>query len=211
MQIRLGITDDHLLVINGIRAMLADAPYIEIIFAENTGHALLERLTATSIDVLLLDIQLPDSSGIDLCKLVKKQDKNIQIIGLTNFGETHYVKQMMRNGASGYLIKNTDPHTLIEAIDTVYRGEQFLDPQIKKALLEETLTGKKSGFMEVILTKRETEILALIAQELSNQEIADQLFISLRTVETHRLNLTQKLGAKNTASLVKEAYKRGLI
>ncbi len=211
MQIRLGITDDHLLVINGIRAMLADAPHIEIIFAENTGSALLERLKETSINVLLLDIQLPDSSGIDLCKLVKKQDKNIQVIALTNFGETHYVKQMMRNGASGYLLKNTDQNTLIEAIDTVYREEQFLDPQIKKALLEETLTGKKSGFMEVMLTKRETEILALIAQELSNQEIADQLFISLRTVETHRLNLTQKLGAKNTASLVKEAYKRGLI
>ena len=211
MQIRLGVTDDHLLVINGIRAMLAGYDHIHLVFAENTGSALLERLKDTPIDVLLLDIQLPDYSGIDLCKLVKKQDKNIQVIALTNFGETHYVKQMVRNGASGYLLKNTDQNTLIEAIETVYRGEQFLDPQIKNALLEETLTGKKSGFMEVILTKRETEILALIAQELSNQEIADQLFISLRTVETHRLNLTQKLGAKNTASLVKEAYKRGLI
>lgn len=211
MPIRLGVTDDHLLVINGIRAMLTGYDHIHIIFAENTGSTLLERLKDTQIDVLLLDIQLPDYSGIDLCKLVKKEDKDIRIIALTNFGETHYVKQMIRNGALGYLLKNTDQNTLIEAIETVYRSEQFLDPQIKNALLEETLIGKKSGFMEVILTKRETEILALIAQELSNQEIADQLFISLRTVETHRLNLTQKLGAKNTASLVKEAYKRGLI
>lgn len=211
MQIRLGVTDDHLLVINGIQAMLAGFEHIQIIFTENTGNALLERLKDSSIDVLLLDIQLPDYSGIDLCKLVKRENNNIQIIALTNFGETHYVKQMIRNGASGYLLKNTDQNTLIEAIETVYKGEQFLDQQIKNALLEETLSGKKSNFLEVPLTKRETEILALIAQELSNQEIADRLFISLRTVETHRLNLTQKLNTKNTAGLVKEAYKRGLI
>lgn len=211
MHKRVGITDDHLLIIGGLKAMLADNPEIEVVFTETTGKALIHRLEQTSIDVLLLDIQLPDSSGIDLCKQVKKLDKNIQIIALTSFGESHYVKQMIRNGASGYLLKNTGQKTLLDAIDKVTNGEQFLDPQIQKILLEETLTGKKKSPVEVLLTKRETEILALIAQELSNLEIADKLFLSIRTVETHRLNLTQKLNAKNTAALVKEAYKRGLV
>lgn len=211
MRIRIGIIDDHLLVINGIKAMLAKKPGFEIVFAENSGKPLLDRLSQTQIDVLLLDIQLPDISGPDLCRMAKKHDANIGIIALTSFADSHYVKQMIRNGASGYLLKNTDQNTLVEAIQTVHNGGQFLDNQIRDALLQETLTGKKSNPIEAVLTKREIEILALIAQELSSQEIADKLFISLRTVQTHRMNLAQKLNAKNTAALVKEAYRRGLI
>jgi DNA-binding NarL/FixJ family response regulator len=211
MSIRLGITDDHLLVVNGIKAMLADSPQIEIVFAETNGKNLLNQLENIALDVLLLDINLPDISGIDLCRTISKAFPQIRIIALTSFGESHYIKQMIRNGAAGYVLKNTDQQTLLKAIELVYQGEQFLDPQVQRLLLQETLTGTKRSPIEVILTRRETEILALIAQECSNQEIADKLFISLRTVQTHRLNLSQKLNAKNTAALVKEAYKRGLI
>jgi DNA-binding NarL/FixJ family response regulator len=211
MQIKVGITDDHLLVINGLKAMLEKFDHIKIIFSENNGEALLRRLEQDKPDILFLDIQMPGTNGIDLCKTILKDRPDIKIIALTNFEESHYIKQMMRNGAQGYLLKNTDQNTLIEAIETVYKGQQYIDKHMQNALLNEMISGKKRSLSEVFLTKRELEILELIAKENTNQEIADKLFISLRTVQTHRLNITQKLDAKNTAALVKEAYKRGLI
>jgi DNA-binding NarL/FixJ family response regulator len=211
MNIKVGITDDHLLVINGLRAMLDKFAHISVIFSENTGDALLKRLKEDQPDVLFLDIQMPGSNGIDLCKQITRDYPDVKVIALTNFEESHYIKQMMRNGAQGYLLKNTDQNTLIEAIETVYKGQQYIDKYMQNALLNEMISGKKRNISEVFLTKRELEILELIAKEHTNQEIADKLFISLRTVQTHRLNITQKLDAKNTAALVKEAYKRGLI
>jgi DNA-binding NarL/FixJ family response regulator len=211
MNIKVGITDDHLLVINGLKAMLEKFDHISVIFSENTGDGLLRRLKEHQPDVLFLDIQLPGSNGIDLCKVITKDYPGVKVIALTNFEESHYIKQMMRNGAQGYLLKNTDQNTLIEAIETVYKGQQYIDKHMQNALLNEMISGKKRSISEVFLTKREIEILELIAKEHTNQEIADKLFISLRTVQTHRLNITQKLDAKNTAALVKEAYKRGLI
>ncbi|WP_212001930.1 response regulator transcription factor [Chitinophaga sp. HK235] len=211
MKIKLAITDDHLLVINGLKAMLAPYPHIEVVYESNAATALMEALPASLPDVLLLDIQMPDIDGLELCKQVRKNYPEIKIIALTNFMESHYIKQMLRNGASGYLLKNTDQDTLVAAIEQVYAGEQFLDASIKQQLLHEMITGQKSTGYDIPLTRREKEILKLIAEEHSNQQIADMLFISLRTVETHRLNLTQKLAVKNTAGLVKEAIKRGLI
>lgn len=211
MKIKLAITDDHLLVINGLKAMLAPYPHITIVYESNAATALMEALPTAQPDVLLLDIQMPDIDGLELCKQVHKNHPDIKIIALTNFMESHYIKQMLRNGASGYLLKNTDQEALVAAIEQVYNGEQFLDASIKQQLLHEMLTGQRSSSYEIPLTRREKEILQLIAEEHSNQQIAEKLFISLRTVETHRLNLTQKLAVKNTAGLVKEAIKRGLV
>lgn len=209
--IRIGIADDHLLVINGIKAMIATSPDIEVVFAATSGSELRDLLNKTSPDILLLDINIPDVNGIDLCKEVIQKYPAVRIIALTSFDALNYVKSMMRNGASGYLLKNVDATTLLKAINTVHEGKQFIDPHLQQALLDSVITGKKSGGLDIPLTKRETEILALIAQEHSNQEIADKLFISLRTVHSHRINLNQKLGVHNTAGLVIEAFKRGLV
>ena len=211
MEARIAIADDHLLVINGLKAMLERYDQLKLLFAVTNGELLLEALAGEQPDVLLLDIQMPGQNGIDLCKIISNKYPAIKVIALTNLEESHYVKQMMRNGAKGYLLKNTDQETLYKAIEVVMLRQQYIDEQIQKNMLAETLTGKKRTLQEVLLTKREEEILAMIAKEHSNQEIADALFISLRTVQTHRLNITQKLGAKNTAGLVHEAYKRGLI
>jgi DNA-binding NarL/FixJ family response regulator len=211
MPIEVAIADDHLLVIGGLKAMMESDEEIKVLFAVTNGEQLLNTLQEARPDVLLLDIQMPGQSGIDLCKQISGKYPSIKIIALTNLEETHYVKQMIRNGAMGYLLKNTDRETLRKAIFAVMEGQQYIDAQIQKNMLQESLTGKKRTLQEVLLTKREEEILAMIAREHSNQEIADKLFISLRTVQTHRLNITQKLGAKNTAGLVQEAYKRGLI
>nr|WP_068889873.1 response regulator transcription factor [Pedobacter panaciterrae] len=209
--ITIGIADDHLLVIQGIKAMLSKKSHLNIIFFAENGKSLLNNLKIALPDILLLDIQMPDMSGIDLCQQITKDYPSVKILALTNMDESFYVKQMIRNGAAGYLLKNTDQLTMINAIEEVMMGNQYLDKQIQKNLMDEMLLGKKRSAQQVVLTKRELEILGLIAKEFTNHEIAESLFISLRTVQTHRLNISHKLNAKNMVSLVKEAYKRGLI
>lgn len=206
----IGIVDDHILIINGLAHMLGDLPDYPIAFTATSGKQLMAHLEQQLPDVLLLDIELPDTNGIDLCANILRQYPNLPIIALTNHDEVVYVKKMIRNGAKGYLLKGTDKPTLLNAIDTVYNGQQFLDRHMEQAIVQQTISGKRTTVV-VKLTKRENEILGLIANELSNQEIADKLFLSVRTVESHRHSLNQKLNIKNSAGLVKEAYLRGLI
>lgn len=209
--IRIAIADDHVLVINGLKAMLDQVEGMDILFSVTNGSDLLQELQVHQPDVLLLDIQMPDSNGIDLCKHVHSKYPGVRIIALTNFEQSSYVKQMVRNGALGYLLKNIDGKTLQSAIRTVVQDKPYIQDQIRNNMLNEVLSGTKATSQGVSLTKREVEILGLVAREMTNQQIADKLFISVRTVETHRINLTQKLGVHNTAGLVKEAYRRGLI
>jgi DNA-binding NarL/FixJ family response regulator len=209
--IRVAITDDHPLVINGLQTMLAEMPDVEVLFTALNGSALLEQLQQQQPDILLLDIVLPDTHGTELARQVLKQFRTVKIIALTNYDNSHLVRQMLRNGASGYLLKNTDMPTLATAIRKVNQGQQFIDPQLEEALVQEAITRQKSSKNEVPLTKRETEVLQLIAEELSSQEISERLSISPRTAEKHRSNIIQKLGIRNVAGLVKEAYRRGLI
>lgn len=207
---KIAIADDHQLILEGLQGMLKENPEIEIVFTANSGKELMHCLESRLPRVLLLDIELPDNNGIELCKIIKKKYPDLKIIALTNHDETVYVKKMMKSGANGYLLKGTDRATLIDALRSVSNNELFIDETINRNILKETITGKPTA-SRLKLTKRETEILALIAHEYSNQEIADKLFLSIRTVESHRLSLTQKLDVKNSVGLVKEAFLRGLI
>lgn len=209
--INIGITDDHEVVINGLKAMLANEAAISIVLTATNGEQLHQQLETLQPDVLLMDIQMQGIDGIELTKQVHKLYPQIRVIAFSSFDDTRYIRQIMRNGASGYLLKNADQKTLVQAIKTVMEGEEYLDESVKKLLIQESISGQRRSIYEIPLTKREKEILKMIAEERTNQQIADALFISLRTVETHRLNITQKLGVKNAAGLVKEAIKRGLI
>ncbi|MBO9732661.1 MAG: response regulator transcription factor [Chitinophaga sp.] len=208
---KLAVVDDHVVVLDGLKTMLAAFPHLEIVHTAQSGVALLNYLETSTPDVLLMDIQMPGIDGIDLCKQVLKKCATIKIIAFSSFDDSNYVKQIFRNGAKGYLIKNSDKHTIVKAIDTVMEGEEYIDDTIKKILLQESITGQRRSIFDVPLTKREKEILKLVADGLTSQEIADKLFINQRTVETHRMNINQKLDVKNTVGLVKEAIKRGLI
>lgn len=210
-KIEVAIIDDHEVVIDGLVAMLSTADQLEIAYTTQSGRELLGYLQANAPDVLLMDIQMPEISGIELCKQVLQQQPKVNIIAFSSFDDSSYVKNVMRKGARGYLLKNSDKRTIIRAIECVMRGEDFLDDTIKNILLQETITGQRRSIYEIPLTKREKELVTLIAEGHSSQEIADKLYISLRTVETHRLNINQKMGVKNTAGLLKEAIKRGLI
>ncbi|MDF2193289.1 response regulator transcription factor [Paraflavitalea sp. CAU 1676] len=209
--IKTGVIDDHTVVLNGLQAMFENHDRIRLSFSTTSPEALLDYLASNTLDVLLLDIQLPGTSGIDICKQVLKLQPAVRVLAFTSSDDTRHIKQIMRMGAAGYALKNTDQETLAQAILTIHEGGEFLDESIKKSLLSESLSGQRRSMFEIPLTKRELEILKLIGEENSNQQISEKLFISLRTVETHRLNLSQKLGAKNTVSLVREALRRGLI
>ncbi|MEJ1240327.1 response regulator transcription factor [Chryseolinea sp. T2] len=209
--IRLAIIDDHQVVLDGLQAMFNGYPGISIVLATTQQDELLSHLQNHEVDVALVDIQMPEINGIELCTRILKTDNSVRILAFSSFDDTHFVKQMLRKGALGYLLKNAARDVLIDAVTSVSRGERYVDEFLQKQILDESLTGERRSMYEIPLTKREREVLKLIGEENTNQEIADKLFLSLRTVETHRSNLSQKLGAKNAVSLVKEAIKRGLV
>ena len=208
--IKLAIIDDHQVVINGLKSMFSADPAIEIIFAGLSSDELLQFLTQRLPDVLLMDMQMPGISGVDLCTKIVKLYPSVNIIAFSSFDDSSLVKQVLRAGAMGYVLKNAAGETISQAIRQALKGEQFVDDTLQKLLLKEALSGQRRSIYEVPITRREKEILKMVAQGLSNQEIADKLFISIRTVETHRQNLNQKLDVKNTAGLIKEAFRRGL-
>ncbi len=192
--------------------MLAANPEIEITATYNTAAALLEGLEQSQPDVLLLDILLPDKQGNDIAPLILKKYPKVRIVALTSLDAPAVVKNMMQHGCMGYLLKGTDGATLLKAVQSAYKGEEFIEPALKEHLLQNMLKAKKTTpnpGME--LTEREKEILLLIAEEYTTQEIADKLFIAFRTVETHRYSLLHKLNAKNTAGLVRMAIAKGII
>lgn len=211
MPIKVAIVDDHPLAISGIKALLTPYPNIVIINTYNSGLALMDGLTQHQPEVLLLDIFLPDKSGRELAPLIVKMYPDIRIIALTSIDAPNMIKNMMQHGCLGYLLKNTDHKTLVQAIQSVYKREEFIEPSLKEHLMEYMFKNLKHEQDMQELTPREKEVLQLIVAEYTTQEIADKLFISFRTAETHRYSLLQKLGCKNVAGLVKMAIQLGLV
>lgn len=213
MAIRVAITDDHPIVIDGLRNALQPQEDIVVTGAYHNGAELFKGLQQHEADVLLLDLQLPDKTGNELVPLLLQQYPDLHILILSGMESSPYIKEMMRKGCKGYLLKSTtNQTTLVTAIKQVYAGELFLDVGLKEQLLREMLISKRQlNKLNPRITQREKEVLRLIASEYSNQQIADHLFISLRTVETHRYNLLQKLDVKNTAGLLRAANQMGLL
>jgi len=159
----------------------------------------------------LLDIQMPGKGGEELAKIISQRYPAIHILALTGFDTPVYVRSMMQHGCKGYLLKNIDQKVLIEAIETVYRGEQYIEASLKEELLNNMLKLKSARPSTLPdLTPREKDVLQLIVEEYTSVEIAEKLFLGRRTVEKYRLQLLQKLQVKNTAGLVKVALKMGL-
>lgn len=203
MAIRVFIVDDHPMVIEGLRSMLLSQDNVQLMgFATNAASCLGFFITQKA-DVILLDINLPDQNGMELCKLLKNKYPEVKIIALSNYDQLSYIEQMKMNGASGYLLKNTSMNELMSAIESVARGGSwwFRLEQLSQA----------QATQGMILTRREKEVLKLIADGLTNQEIADRLFVSASTVDSHRKNLISKLHVKNTAALVRTAIESKII
>lgn len=208
MAIKIIIVDDHPVVLQGLQHILKQHSHIELLGTCTDGTGLHNLLSQRQPDVILMDIQLPVMNGFDLTKEIKKKYPKIAILVLTNMSLTYQVRRIMKDGASGYLLKSASPGTLTEAIEAVAKGILYIDKDLKDQLLKEDF---EKDAPELILSVREKEILSLIAKEMTTSQIAKRLFISQRTVDNHRFNMLTKMGVKNTAGLIKKALALGLI
>jgi DNA-binding NarL/FixJ family response regulator len=201
------IVDDHELIIEGIISFLQKEKNIKVAGYATTAMACIDFFKSNTADVILMDINLHDMSGLDLCKLIKTNYAGINVIALSTLNQGSYITQIIENGASGYLLKNADKEEILAAISTVQSGKTFFSFEAGK--IYKATTEKKTGLP--VLSKREKEILKLIAEGLTNLEISKQLFISIDTVDTHRKNLYAKLNVKNTALLIRYAIEHNYL
>ncbi|MBP7555376.1 MAG: response regulator transcription factor [Chitinophagaceae bacterium] len=198
------IVDDHYMVIEGIRSLLQYEKDIDWVGHATNAASCLAFLKQQRPDVILMDVNLPDMSGIDLCKQVKQLYPDVFVLGLSTFNQQPVIRNMMDNGASGYVLKNATQEELQDAIQAVMTGKTYLSIEVAQALRE---TGNEIP----LITRREKEVLLLVADGFTNAEIAEKLFISVPTVNTHRKSLLSKFNVNNTAGLIKIAAKHNLV
>ena len=205
--IKVFIVDDHQMVIEGIKSLLFGEDCIELVGCANTAQNCLQFFKIKTADVILMDINLPDTSGIELCEIITKKYSKVKVIALSTHNQGTYVRKMMESGANGYLLKNANKHEIIKAIMAVYEGNNYLTFEAERALkYEKELQSKLPK-----LTKREKEVLIHIAEGFTNAQISEKLFISIDTVDSHRKNLHTKLNVKNTAMLIWFATENDLL
>lgn len=205
--IRVYIVEDHNVVVEGLRVLLQNEEDIVVAGSAGTAAGCLEYFSHHTADILLMDINLPDMSGVELCQLIKSRYRNVMVLGLSTFNQGIYMNKIMENGASGYLLKNITRQELIDGIRTANNGGVYFSFEAGKTY-KNTL---EKNSRQPVLTKREKEIAKLVAEGFTNVQIGRHLFISVDTVDTHRKNLYTKLNISNTAMLIRYAIENGLI
>ncbi len=221
-KIRVVLADDHEIVRNGIKQLLESEPLIEVVGEAVNGLEAIERVNQLQPDILITDISMPKMDGIEATSKLNEQGTSTRIIILSMFDKEEYVLKAVELGAYGYLLKDTGKERFIKAINTVFEGEKYFGSEISNIIINEYLSSKKVGGTlsagsddskkpKNDLTKRETEILTLIVRGFNNKKIADEFNISVRTIETHRLNIMKKLQVNNAAELVRVAIENNLI
>jgi len=211
--IKVGIVDDHKMFRDGVKAILNDHENLVVVWSTADTAETLKAMENQLPDVILMDITLGTESGITLTKMLLEENSNLKILAISMHYEDSYIVKILETGAKGYLLKDAGGEEMINAIHTVYNGDTYYSNHVSQVLIKHITKGTKPSdkSQNIPLTKREQEILTLIANQYSNPEIAKELFISIRTVDTHRRNLLEKLNVKNTAGLVIAAVKFGLV
>lgn len=207
MAIRVLLVDDHPMVRAGLQVLLAPLPGLTVVAACATAAEAYAAVAEHQPEVVLLDLNLPDEPGAQVCARLTAAYPALKIIALTTLSEKSYVLHLVQQGAAGYVLKNAAPEELAEAITRVYAGKKYFSDEVQELLLQPAPAAPSRP----LLTRREHEVLTLIAQGLTSQAIADQLFLSPLTVETHRRNLLAKLETGNTAALIRLATQLGLV
>ena len=205
-KIKIIVVDDHPMVIEGMRAMLQQIPYVELSATAKDAFSALEKVQEVQPDLIITDINIPEISGIELSAKLKKAYPKMKIIGMSTFNERSYISQMIQNGADGFLVKSASKEEIEKAIATVLDGQMYLSVDVNMNAQEQ----KKLNNLPV-LTRREKEVLRLIAEGLTNPQIAEKLYISINTVDSHRKNLLTKFETSNTAALIRNAIQWGLL
>jgi two-component system response regulator NreC len=214
MPIRVFLCDDHAMLRAGLRALLAAEPGLEVVGEAGDGATGVEQVVALRPDVALLDISMPELDGLEATRRLHRRAPQVRVLILTMHDDPEYLYQALEAGASGYVLKRAAEADLVEAIRAVVTDQSFLAPAAQQRLVADYLDRRARG--EVLLpveklTPREEEVLALLARGHTNQEIAEQLVISIKTVETHRAHILDKLGLRKRAELVRYARTHGLL
>jgi DNA-binding NarL/FixJ family response regulator len=204
--IKVFILDDHQVIIEGIRSLLRDEKDVEWMGSSRTPEEMMAFLKRAQPDIILLDVNLPQKSGLELCREIKEQYPAVEVIGLSTSDQPSIIRKMQENGASGYLLKDAGKQEIIDAIHAVSRGKAFVSFSVSEVLKKRA---PKEGLPK--LTRREKEVLELIAEGLTNQEIAARLFLTSTTIDSHRRNMLTKFNAKNMPALIKIAVSNHLI
>ena len=216
LKIRIFLVDDHQLVRDGIKALLMSAENLTILGEASSGKECFEKIALEPPDILILDISLPDTSGIEITKRITSEYPEIRVLILSMYTNEDFIFNAVKAGARGYLPKNTSREELLTAIQTIYYGEEFFSDTISRIMLKSYLRkAKEDDNMPqrgaVPLTTREIEILKLFAEGFINKEISDKLDISIRTVETHKNHIMKKLELKSTVELIKYAIRNKIV
>jgi two-component system, NarL family, nitrate/nitrite response regulator NarL len=207
--IRVIVADDHRIVLDGLCAMLSGAEGFTCVGTVENGKEALDLLKLVRTDIVLMDIDMPVMDGIEATIRIKRTMPDVKVISLTHHNERAMVQRLMDCGSDGYALKNIDRDGLLSAIRTVMRGDKYFSEEVTRKLAEQQVVTAPSG-AEAELTERETEILRLICEGLSSKQIGEKLFISPRTVDTHRTNLMGKLDIHNVAGLIRFAFQNGI-
>lgn len=207
--INIAIADDHPIVTDGLQNLLHYYPHLRLIAAYTNAKDLLEGLKKAVPDVLLLDIEMPDKTGDEITPVILKHYPDIKILALTNYASSFYASNMFKRGAHGYVLKSATKDNLVKAIETVYNGGKYIEPSLEESLNNLSHKQRSAYFSKNTLTPREKEILQLIVDGLTMQEIADKIHLGMGTVMNYRTSILLKLDANNTAVLVKKAIKYG--
>lgn len=207
------IADDHTMFVDGIASILKDENNINVVGTCYNGAEIIDFVAKNKVDLILLDVNLPDISGIEVCKLINNKYPSIKILAISMFNEESYVSEILNNGALGYILKNTGREELLKAIDTVNKGDNYFSKAVTETITKAIVNSKKENKDAELpkISRREKDVLKLIVEGFNTQEIADTLFISFKTVESHRGKLLEKLNARNSTALVKIAMDNGLL
>ncbi|MEN7550758.1 response regulator transcription factor [Rapidithrix thailandica] len=210
--VKIIIADDHQMFIDGLKSLLVGQEDISVTGEAHNGKEVLSLMEKEEANLVIMDISMPEMDGIDATRLLIKKYPATKVLALSMHNDKHFIANILKAGASGYILKNTGKEELLQAIHQVMKGESYISHEVSQKLVNSFMNKRNQPMDEQVkLSKRELDILQLIADEFTTQEIADKLCISKNTVETHRRNLLFKLNARNSAGLVHISLKKGLI
>ncbi|WP_028296959.1 response regulator [Olivibacter sitiensis] len=205
-KIKVLVVDDHPMVLEGMQAMLSQIDFVQITGLARNAYLAMEDIKTAIPDIVITDINMPEISGVELTAKIKKEYPSVKVIAMSTFNERSLISQMVQQGASGYLLKSASREQIEEAISTVSRNKLYMSLDLELSNKEQDEMSKLP-----VLTSREKEVLSLIAEGFTNSQIAEKLFVSPYTVDSHRKNLLTKFDVNNTAGLIKLAAKYGLV